>query len=334
MNEKNEHTEFELLTGKYLAGDASQEEIKKLEQWVRSSKENKKLFLDYKRAWQLTEREDAKVNTERAWETVRKKLFAEEKEIPSIKPVSGSTGMRPLWRIAAVAVVLISVGFLLIFLLRSPQNELIAYDSIISEKLEDGSEITLNRHSKIIYPEQFGKKERRVELEGDAYFDVTREEDKPFIVETYGLKVKVLGTSFYVDAKPDKETIEVIVSSGRVALLTEQGNTLELTAGEKGIFNKKANTLLEKSNPDENFLSWKTKKIRFDNAGLERVAQVIAGTYHVDVQLGQPGLKNCRLTATFDNQSLDDVLLIIEETLDIEVVKTDSAIIFSGNGCR
>ncbi len=334
MNEKNEHSEFEILTGKYLAGEITGEEVQKLEQWVKASEANKKMFLDYKRSWQLTHAGKIDTDVQKAWKNIEKELFAEDKPALAVDPPSLPRKMKPIWRYAAIISVLVSIGFLLYFILYDQEKELVASDAVISETLNDGSIVTLNQNTTLIYPRKFGKDERRVKLVGDAFFEVARNEQKPFIIETPQVTVKVLGTSFYVDAREEIHEIEVFVTSGKVMMISPAGRQIELTKGEKGIFNKENNALKEEASEDENFLAWKTGSIRFDNTSLANVAKVLNRTYNVHITLQNRFLENCLLTATFEDLPLDDVLQIIGETLDLKVNKTANSIILSGTGCE
>ncbi|MCB0806430.1 MAG: FecR domain-containing protein [Bacteroidales bacterium] len=333
MDENSRHIDFEILVGKYLAGEASPHEIEVLENWVKTSEENKKLFREQKRVWMLAAGKTASFKSTEAFSQLEKTLFADEKEIPAIKPPAKKLALSPVWRVAAAVTVLVSIGLLIYFMVKTPQTELVAHAGILTEKLTDGSEVTLNQQSKLTFANDFGKNERRVSLQGDAYFDVAKNPEKPFIIETDGLDIKVLGTSFYVDAGATSDIVEVIVQSGTVELHSYGGGEVTLEAGEKGIYAKGSGNLQKVVSGDQNFLSWKTKIMKFEDADLTTVATVIAKTYRVKIEIENPQLRECRLTATFDNQSLDDVLMIIEQTLDIEISRSGESVTFLGNGC-
>ena len=156
---------------------------------------------------------------------------------------------------------------------------------------------------------------------------------KAFIVEAGQVVVKVLGTSFYLNAKADQPDIEVTVSSGKVSFGSDSDEVI-LIAGEKGVFNKEKGTLYKKANQDENFISWKTKKMVFHNEKLEVVFRKIEQTYGATIKITSPEILECRLTATFDNQSLENVMEILKATFNLKVDKKNGSVIVFGSGCN
>lgn len=334
MKQHDEHSEFEVLSGKYLTGEISAEELQILETWVKASEANKKLFQSWKHAWQLAGTNTLQFDIEKAKQDLFEKISTNSTKQHQISPEPTSRKLNLTWRIAAAVLVFVALGFLLITMFGNKDQELIAYNAVLTETLDDGSQITLNQNTTLVYPKTFDKRKREVKLAGDAFFEVARDPKKPFIIEAGGMQVQVLGTSFYVDARPDKKQVEVTVKTGKVALLAPDQSQVVLTAGQKGIFIKNQKTLYTEENTDENFLAWKTRHIQFEDAGLAEVLEVLNRTYGVHLTLQNTKLETCRLTATFDNDSIDDVLIIISKTLDIEINRTANSIILSGPGCE
>ncbi len=165
------------------------------------------------------------------------------------------------------------------------------------------------------------------------FFQVKRNEEKPFIIEAENIEIEVLGTSFNVDARPDKQFVEVIVNTGKVALRSETGKEVILLKGERGIFSKETGDLVKEANKSKNYLAWKTKKLVFEDDRLADVVKDISEAYDLNIELARPALKDCRLTATYDNLSLDAILNILKETFDLSVVKKDNIILITGEGC-
>ena len=335
INENNHIAPYELI-GKYLAGQASQHEISELESWIKENPEHEKLFLEYKRLWIMSgfNKANDSIDVESEWKKLKSKLFAEDVKVKSLYENTRSGIFRPLLRYAAIFITLIALAGVLYLLLSKPEmEELTATNSIITTQLPDGSEVTLNLGSTLIYPSKFKGDTRSLKLEGDAFFKVTPDKTKAFIVQASQVVVKVLGTSFYLNAKAEQPDVQVTVSSGKVSFEagTEQ---VILIAGEKGIFDKEKGTLDKMANEDENFISWKTKKMVFHNERLEVVFRKIEQTYGTTIKIISPEILECRLTATFDNQSLERVMEIIKATFNLEISQQEGLINVAGVGCN
>jgi len=336
MNIENIHIDPYDLIGKYLTGQASSEEISQLENWVKENPDHKKVFMEYKKLWILSGvgKADHSVDLETEWKKLESKLFESKNIVKPLYIKSEERTLRTLLRYAAIFITLITLSWVLYLLLSKPKmEELTATNSIITTQLPDGSEVTLNNGSRLTYPSKFRGGKRSVALEGDAFFKVTPDQSKIFIVEAGNAIVKVLGTSFYLNAKSDQPDIEVTVSSGKVSFGSDTEEVI-LYAGEKGIFNKKKRTVDKLANQDENFISWKTRKLVFHEEQLGTVFRKIEQTYGTTLQIASSEILECRLTATFDNQSLENIMEILKATFNLKVDMQNGLVIVSGNGCN
>ncbi len=323
------NTDYDILISKYLAGEVSADEIVALENWVQESVENKDKFNQYKNTWHLLQ-PNTSIEVEAAWKKVASNLFPEVKVID----IHRKRNSFPILKVAAAVLLLVTAG---LWLFNPDKNiatkSLVAGNTANIFQLNDGTEVTLNRNSKIEYVKGFNGKERKVSLTGDAFFNVKRNEEKPFIIATQNIEVAVLGTSFYVDSHEENPTIEVTVASGKVSVSTKEEEVI-LTIGEKGIFNKETGMLIEILNNDPNYLSWKTKQMTFDDVPLGQVIDKINEVYHADIQFENTKLKNCTITAAFNQQSLHEVLEVISKTLDIQAEEQEQKILLKGKGCQ
>ena len=107
-----------------------------------------------------------------------------------------------------------------------------------------------------------------------------------------------------------------------------------LHPGEKAEFSKIAQTITKSTNEDENYMAWKTKKMVFNDEKLADIIQMLNKVYRSDIRLKNNNMADCRVTASFDNQSLDAVLNVLKATVDLNINKTGSSIELSGNGCK
>lgn len=334
MNDKKSNTDFYNLSIRYLSGEAIDEEISWLEEKVGSDAEAAAQFREIKKTWQLSRSATVDFDTASAWEEVNFIISEEDKKENPYPFGAGRTKWVFTLRIAASIVVLIGAVYLLYTMFSSSGlTELTASGQLVSSSLEDGSEVTLNLHSRLSYDKDFNDKERRVKLIGSAFFDVVRNENKPFIVETPDMTIQVLGTSFYVDARENEDRLEVIVNSGQVSVSGGKESSIKLSAGERGILDKKTYQLLKEKNGDINYLAWKTKSFVFENTPLIKVIEDLEKAYHANIALAS-NLNDCRLTATYEAYELDEILFLIAETFNLELDGSGKDFSIQGEGCK
>jgi ferric-dicitrate binding protein FerR (iron transport regulator) len=191
--------------------------------------------------------------------------------------------------------------------------------------LADGSHIYLNNTSTIKYPQKFGKNLRDVYFWGEAFFEIAHDPSKPFIIEAGEARVKVLGTSFNLKAYPESDRIEVVVNSGKVLFYHADKadrilGEVTLVKGEKGVFFKKPGKIVKLLNDEPNYLSWKTGVLVFNDTSLDKVLAAIANKYGIRFSLREENLSKLRLTATFDNESLDAMLEVLELVHNLQFI--------------
>jgi ferric-dicitrate binding protein FerR (iron transport regulator) len=202
--------------------------------------------------------------------------------------------------------------------------------------LPDGSSVTLNKGAVLEYPSKFRKGPRQVQLTGEAYFEVKHDEKKPFIITSGNVKVEVLGTSFYVNTCQSSGQMEVILNSGKVKVYfsDDAEHGLILSPGEKADVSCEDHSLRMEVNTDENYLSWKTGRLVFSNTPLPEIIRILEKDYHAHIELANPDLTHCLVTATFENQSLEAVINVLKATLNLQVSVSGQTIILTGGICK
>lgn len=317
------------LIPRYLSGNASDSEVKLLEEWVLSSPENKATFIAFKKAWMLSGMKagNVQVDAEQEWKAISGQLFPETKTV-SLRPRRNFF----LRIAAAVAVLLVAVFLLVQYLGGGEYMELATQNQVEESLLPDGSQISMNQYSSVVYAPRRDKQYRRVELSGDAFFEVERDTARPFLIQAHDLEIEVLGTAFYVDARDDQPEVQVIVQSGTVSVKTAEAQVI-LNAGEIGIYDKASGALGKQANEDQNYMAWKTDVLVFEQTTLERVVFDLNRKFHARISIANPELKTCELTATYEGKSLEAILKIIEKTLSIKAKITGTEIVFTGEGC-
>jgi ferric-dicitrate binding protein FerR (iron transport regulator) len=185
--------------------------------------------------------------------------------------------------------------------------------------LQDGTVVMLYKGSQITFPNTFQPGLREVSLTGEAFFDVKRDETRPFRIKAAKATVEVLGTSFSVNNNAQQDRVEVIVSSGKVRLSgIDLNNNVLLTAGMSGQCNS-GQKVAAQHNADLNQIAWKTKKLEFKNSNIAYVQAVFEKTYQRKLLLSSKEIENLQLTATFEQLPDEQVVEIIANTLGLSV---------------
>ena len=312
----------------YLNGHATETEREAIETWIAASPDNRRQFLRVQRLWEASGKalQPEAPEVEAAWIKVRSRTRRPLRLLPV------------LGRIAAT-VLLFLAGYWMwntfqpISQLEARQGAQPATEAVM---LPDGSEVWLKKNSVLYYPESFEGKQRLVRLAGEAYFEVARDEARPFLIETDEATVRVLGTSFGLMAYPDSSTAWVQVNSGRVAFYPNgaAGQQMVLQKGEGAVLNKASGQLKPMAPNAANRIAWRTRKLDFQNASLGEAAILLNETYGAQLELENPQLSECRFTASFDQEPLESVLQTLSALFEIEWEREGQAILLRGEGCN
>jgi transmembrane sensor len=181
--------------------------------------------------------------------------------------------------------------------------------------LPDGTKVWLNSGSKLIYPTSFAKNSREVYLEGEAYFDVTHNKERPFYVRAKNMNIKVLGTEFYVSSNAESKRNYAVLVKGSIAFST--GNWLnkterKLVPGEQIDFNPEENKLLISHVQTDNVQSWKEGYVNVSSEPLDEIIQRVAKYYHIEISTAGLDLSNEKFSGKLVFQrNADDVLSLL-----------------------
>lgn len=331
----------ELIT-KYLADEASSEEARALQEWITQAPENERQYLAYKKVFDLSQQHYAQkadethtVDIDHEWNhfmnNIRGRVLEPETKIRALEKPSYS-----LWYKIAAAILIVAVsGWIITRFVGSDEN--MSYQTAsntMTVKLPDGSQVILNRNSELSYSASFNDENRTVILKGEAFFDVTPNAQKPFIIQANDASIEVVGTSFNVLAYDSMREVEVVVQSGVVKLSGGDRKTeVKLQAGDKGIYSKDSHQLSSGINNDVNFLSWNTRKIVFTEDDLRTVVATLNRTYQANISIAADIPASCVVTVTFDQQSLEAVLNVLETTLNLTLRTNGNQVEITAAGC-
>lgn len=256
------------------------------------------------------------VNENRAWQKFQQRIHP----TPARRTSFG-------WmRIAASLIIIVGLGLLAYWAFgdRTKEMTVVAQKTVLSDTLPDGSVVTVNKGSSISYQSKFKGDTRKVSLKGEAFFNVTPNKKKPFIISVNDVQITVVGTSFNVKTVNGKT--EVVVETG-IVKVARAGKTVELRANEETIVGEKDSVLTKEKVSDQLYKYYRTKEFVCDDTPLWKLVEVINEAYNSHIVIGNPALKDARMNTTFNNESLEQVLNVISLTFNAQIIKEGDTII-------
>lgn len=338
----------------YLEGNGAEEELKFLLNWIKESKENIRYFNNVCSLWENSGNvADNENDTEIALKKLNDRIQMFGKEA-RLELEDDNSNQFIIWRIAAVALVLVGLSAFLYFALSKRAHKTLDAQFITaiapkSQKsqliLADGTKVWLNSGTTLKYKSDYGNIDRQIFLEGEAYFEVAKNPSKPFLVYASNIVVKAIGTSFNVKCYLEDNIIETTLIEGKVQVTKSNNNTVKesvyLNPKERAIFNRLDNKLVvtteqqpEKTEKDKEFstysyiqpksiqsvISWKNEELIFENEPFEELTKRLERWYNVRIRVLDPkvNLENSYTGKFVHNESLEQVLKIIARTTPIK----------------
>ncbi|WP_343701471.1 FecR domain-containing protein [Chitinophaga sp.] len=312
------------LLEKYLKGEASPEECKEVEAWLENAPED----------WV-----DAFME---AHEQGGEPLPAPEKEAFTARVMQRVKPRRNRWmQVAAVMAGLLAAGWYLVKpgKVKVPALEMVDI-SIPANKtgkitLPDGSKVVMNAGSTLRYIKNFEGSTRAVTLTGEAFFDVSPDTEKPFIIQAGALSTRVLGTSLNISAYPGARRQTVTVLSGKVSVTdTLSSRAVTLLPKQQAVFlPASASLAAETVAHPENEIAWQQGRMVFDETPLSEVAEKLSRRYDVHIVLTNGRLANCRFNGQFEKEPLDVILKMITTLTSTRAKREGDTVYLSGKGC-
>ncbi len=337
MSEEKRHTDIEGLIARHLAGTATPQEEAALQGWLEADNRHREEVEQLQRLWQEAEQIGALAHPDldREWEALRRQLHIQPHGRPALQVVHHKRMTTRMLRIAAILIIGLFAAAL-IHMITGPLTHKIytATASIEVITLPDGTLLHLDRGSRLVTPRRFNKNGREVTLQGVAWFEVEHDAARPFTVHAGNVDITVLGTRFSVRADDKEKTVVDLVEGSVKVSSPRDGEALLLAPGEEACWDRKEKELTKTAISDPNFLAWKTRHLVFDATPLQQVVETLAKTYHVQFINAGNTLLNCRVTASFDNDSLEDVLSTLTEILDVTFTPGDKGYIVHSHGCK
>jgi ferric-dicitrate binding protein FerR (iron transport regulator) len=322
---------LETLIIRYLSNEVTEGERLELQRWLAQDPAHQSEFNRLQAAWN-TQLQRPSFDTATALHKLNGRIDEYEqrdktKRMPWI-----------YWRVAAGIVLAVSVGLLAFFFVRSSQPQVeLSFREVVTlpgqknrVRLTDGTVIRLNSNSKLRFPEVFSSEWREVTLEGEAFFEVAKDSLHPFLVRTGSIQTRVLGTAFNI--RSTSASVAVTVAEGKVAV-ADSGAYYELLPFDKLTFSKNNNSWRKEKTDLERELAWQRNKLIFDNEPVSDVVRVLADWYGVRFTLDNEAIGRCRITGTFTNETLENVLKAMSFSLEIQYVIKNKEVTLRGSGC-
>ena len=322
MEEENKH--IDELIANYLTEGLDKNALDELKTWIAASAENQQYFIRQREIWfSAVSREAASVyDKDKAFENFRNRVES-QKEIQSTSRRGFS--LSALWRYAAVVAIIIAVGCISYW-----QGEVNVKDTFADISVEaplgsktklylpDGTLVWLNAGSRMTYSQGFGVDNRKVELEGEGYFEVKRNEKIPFFVKTKDLQLQVLGTKFNFRDYPEDHEVVVSLLEGKVGLnnLLREEKEAVLSPDERAVLNKANGLLTVESVTASHASQWTDGYLFFDEELLPDIAKELERSYNVKIHIANDSLKTFRFYGNFvrREQNIQEVLEALAST--------------------
>jgi ferric-dicitrate binding protein FerR (iron transport regulator) len=311
--------------GKYLAGEMNAAEKEAFITSMEADQQLKAEFMAYQRVWSQSTLPDVIWYTTASWNRFTDNQVTES-------PSARTYRLRLGWTIAASFLVVLTATWFL-FLQPDTETHRYAVDGNNAIELKDGSVIHLNRSSAItVHP--FTGKKRKVELSGEAYFEIAPDAQRPFMIECGPTVTEVVGTSF--DIRQSGDEVLLSVQTGKVifrATDAPKDEALALTTGEAAVF--KGDQLRMLPNPSPNVSAWHSRQLWFNDMSYRDVFAECASYFNETIRLESDAIKDCTFTnkLPFKDPEIKSLLAAITQTVNAEIVMDGNVYVIKGGSC-
>ena len=309
-----------------LSGNSSSEDFLSLSEWLNADEKNKKEFRLLKSYWDAEVSFSHSLMPNVSLDNLRKKIDdqSRQKRLRLIRFIATP--------IAA------AIAFLVLFFatthLNTREGKVQQFYTYITDKnkshftLDDGTKIILNRNSRFTYSDAYGTDQRKVNLEGEAYFEVAKDKEKPFIVKANGINVQALGTSFNIRAHKDDKSVAIILISGKVKV-DDGRHEAYMKPNERLVCNL-TNGQFEKSelHPNASNLLWRSNELALYGESFEEICTMLTRMYNCKFIFKNEKVKQYTYHGIIKNSSLNNVLEYISQAGGINYkIKSDNTIV-------
>ncbi|MEL7117945.1 MAG: FecR domain-containing protein [Bacteroidota bacterium] len=303
---------------KYLRGELNKEELERFQKYLMAD-EIHQLEQYMQKDWAERNSDERLINEEISTEMFDYILQSTQEEKVQPRVVY----RRQVWMAAASIIFIVLAGFVLNNLFNNADRLIVVYNPDKEAKeinLSDGSKIWLNRHGKVTYYRRFNDSLRTIDLEGEAFFDVAKEQERPFVVNTQNFDIKVLGTSFNLNADEEDLKNSIALVEGKVQIL-HQDTSLFMDSGEQVTYYTMTQRFSKTIFEGDHLYAWKDGIISLKQAGINEVKEWLEEWYELEVIVEQEELIEGKLVHRQEaaSLSLQDVIEIINTSMDYTI---------------
>ncbi|MCW0481325.1 FecR family protein [Gaoshiqia sediminis] len=317
---------IEQLINRYFHQKASADELRELDAWMAEAS-NKQTLTDYLKIWLWTgqlEQKQPDIKLEDTWSRIQ-----ERQTVGKARKLI----MKTFLRYAAVIIILLNVGWwgarAYYVGAMDPEGQVFSVsanrlnNSLVT--LPDQTLVYLRPGTNLQYDSRFNKKHRQVTLDGEAYFEVARDEANPFTVITSHARVNVLGTRFNVCARQESSVVQTTLVEGKVEFVTGEGEKYLLEPDQMLELNSETSTVKVTQVNTDLYTAWKDGKVIFRNATLGEITRRLEEIYHVKFRYKNQSLAdNYRFSGTFHYEtSIGDVITMLKISIPMEVKRVE-----------
>lgn len=307
------------LVNKYLRNETSEAEVAEIFQWIDAAPENRKEFIDYKKIHALTAQ--GTENEDHAWKLLFEPRLRKQKLFNTYWQVAKYAAMFLLVFGTGIGVQYVGWGVGKGKLVYQKNTSIVSpLGQMTNIELPDGTKVMLNSGTSITYNGNFSKGERLVTLSGEAYFDVTKDQQHPFVVQTSSLNFRVHGTSFNIEAYPEEKIVNTTLVEGSLGVIDKSDKELLLLVpGENAHFDVNTSEMTRSKVNTEIYTSWKDGLITFRNEKLKDIARKIERWYNVEVIIKNPKLgEEAYMGTIMKNKPIDQILEVLQLTSSLK----------------
>ena len=306
---------------KFFAGEISESELILLKSWLEQDPKNRQFFNEENELWQEASLSAAheNYNPDTGWMNLSSRLGLEKSAVRSFT-ILNKNYFRLLIAAATVAC-LVAIGGISVWIAgKKSLRRAGTYTTIVTtnegEKshvlLPDSTTIFLNAGSKLEYNGLYNIKERKIIFKGEAYFDVHTNPEKPFLVDVTNMEIVATGTRFNVLSYDNEDRVETTLEEGKVKVLIKGHESIQIKPGEQIVYSKQSGKIEVHKVSIETYTSWKENKLRFINTPFEEALRRIARKYNVTFKITDKDLLNLKYTATFIDESIEEVMQMLK----------------------
>ncbi|MGS2761875.1 FecR family protein [Sinomicrobium sp. M5D2P9] len=343
----NREKEIEILFKKFRDNTISEEEYHRLMDWIKESGSESRMQKWMDEHWEGLKKNQDHPEREIVSDTRFEQMLEKADKRRRIhRPGNGKTGYR-YYQVAAILVLLLSVSGIWYYQNKEeplPPPAMVTQHISSGEKatitLPDGTVVRLNSNTELVFPDRFSGNAREVMLRGEAFFEVVKDKEHPFLVKTGELTTRVLGTSFNVKAYENEEEVEVSVATGLVEVSkgktgkeNEEKQHVLLNPSQQAVYREDDQDFITREVDIASIAIWKDGILSFNRTPLDQAAKMLERWYGVKVILKNPGLKKCVITGDHKNQGLSSVLHSFQYSLGVSYEITKDTVIINGKNC-